>query len=155
MREDKEYKPKVHVKQSRMTPARTRQQESVDYSECKQDSESETVTSEGTLEGERELGEDNDLDIEQLWTLGTLTSRLTEVGQQDKSLSEQTRQTDSMAQKSEQSSMEKMMEMFLQMRQEEQTREARREQDRLEEKIGGSERSKSGKREGRKGKFNC
>ena len=39
---------------------------------------------------------------------------------------------ESMAQKADQTGMEKMMELFLQMRQEDQNREARREQDRLD-----------------------
>ena len=37
-----------------------------------------------------------------------------------------------MAQKADQTSMEKMMELFLQMRQDDQNRESKREQDRLD-----------------------
>ena len=78
-REDKDYKPKLRITQSR-TPRGTRQTESVDYSERELDSESETITSE---EGNLELLEPfSDQDLETLWTPGTSGSHLMEVGKQ-------------------------------------------------------------------------
>ena len=110
--------------QSRRTPRRPRQTETVDYSECELESDSETVNSEGTLEGDQEVFKEEDLEV--LGTPGTLGSHLSQVGQKYTTLRE------TMAQKAEQTGVEKMMEMFLQMRQHDQNREGRREWDRLD-----------------------
>ena len=71
-------------------------------------------------------------DLVSLWTPGTLGSHLTQVGQQYTRLTEQAKQRETMAQKADQTSVEKMMELFLQMRQDDQNRESRREQNRLD-----------------------
>ena len=125
-------------------------QEKVDYSECELESGSESVASESTIEGD----EDNNRDwsLEELWTPGTLNSRLMEVGQQYTMLTAQNRKTENTVQRSEMSSMDKMLEMFLQMkqddprmRQEDKIREERREQEQSEEK----DREREQKREER------
>ena len=79
-RRDTEYRLKQRVVQSSRTPRRSRQTEAVDYSECERetDSESETITSEGTLEGDQTPFKEEDL--EALGTPGTLGSHLTQVG---------------------------------------------------------------------------
>ena len=127
-RRNKDYKPKIRVGLRMRTPRRPSNKEAVDYSECELESKRESINSESTLE----FGQDNrtDWDLQALWTQGTLNSHI-QVGHQVNRLSEQARET-TMAQKSEQSSIERMMDMFLQMRQEEQTRDNRREQDILE-----------------------
>ena len=118
--------------QSSRTPRRSRQIEAVDYSECERDtdSESETITSKGTLEGDQTPFKEEEL--EALGTPSTLGSHLTPIGQQYMMLTGQAKQRKTMAQKADQTSVEKMMELFLQMRQDDQNRESNREQDRLD-----------------------
>ena len=97
--------------------------------ERKNYSESATINSEGTLQGDQTLFKAEDL--EALGTPGTLGSHLTQVGQQYTRLTGQAKQRETMAQKADQTSVEKKMELFLQMRQDDQNRESKREQDRL------------------------
>ena len=129
-REDKDYKPKIRIPQSQRTPGRTKQRESVDYSEQEQDSESDTTYSESSGTVVEELPEFREA-LEELWTPVTLSNKISQVGEQYKRMTEQARET-SMANKSDLSGMEKMMQMFLQMKRDDQMREQKREEDRLE-----------------------
>ena len=97
---DSEYRPKQRVVQPRRTPRRSRQHESVDYSEfeLESDTESESIFSEWDRTVVEEPIEVNREVLEALWTPGTLSSHIDQVGQQYRRLSNQFReQQESMA----------------------------------------------------------
>ena len=130
---DRDYRPGQKILQERRTHRRSRQVESVDYSECELESDTEVVSI--ISEGNRTLV-DVQLEVksetlESAWTPGTFSSHIDQVGEQRRRLSHHVRQQQSMAQQQE-SGMEKMFQVFLQMRQEDKDREDRRERERID-----------------------
>ena len=130
---DRDYRPMQKILQGRRTPRRSRQVESVDYSECelKSDTEGESIISEGNrtlIDVQLEVKSEG---LESAWIPGSFNSQIDRVGEQCRRLSHQVRQQQSMAQQQE-SGMDKMFQMFLQMRQEDKDREDRRERERME-----------------------
>ena len=131
---DLEYKPRTTTVKPIRTSRRTRKVEPVDYFEAESDTDKESeVTLSGSSSstlvvdcpGKKESqleGEDN-RELENLWTLGTLNSNEKQVGEQVSRLTERNRQSEM----TETSNVERMLEMMLTMRQDEQRREEKRE----------------------------
>jgi len=128
---DRDYRPRQKILQERRTPRKSRQVESVDYSEweLESDTDGESIIGEGNrtiVDAQLEVKS-----LESAWTPGTFSSQIDQVGEQCRRLSHQVRQQQSMAQQQE-SGMEKMFQMLLQFRQEDKDREDRRERERME-----------------------
>ena len=131
---DSDYRPKRKILQKRRTPRRSRQLDSVKYSEY--ETESNTGSS-SIISGEHTLVEDQ-VDSNS-WTPDTFKKKVEETEEQYSDLAQQCRQQQSMAKQTE-SGIEKLLQMMMQMRQEDKIRDEQREKERLDREKRKEER---------------
>ena len=131
------------VKPSRSS-RRTRRGNPVDYSEAELESDTESeITLSGTIlevdspvKGEEGIEREDEWELNQTWTPGTLGNQAKQVGIQFNRLAERNRQREM----TETSNMERMLEMKLTLCQDKQRREDKREEERQREKRKARER---------------